>query len=86
MGLEKVDSKIVWILTEPEMDESLDWLINLGWLKALTLANKTLMDVQSAEKMAVWILMVSMKLRVDLMVLMSANKTQMVVQMEIQLD
>ena len=68
------------------MDESLDWLINLGWLKALTLANKTLMDVQSAEKMAVWILMVSMKLRVDLMVLMSANKTQMVVQMEIQLD
>ena len=86
MGLEKVDSKVVWILTEPEMDESLDWLINLGWLKALTLANKTLMDVQSAEKMAVWILMVSMKLRVDLMVLMSANKTQMVVQMEIQLD
>ena len=61
-------------------------MINLGWLKALTLANKTLMDVQSAEKMAVWILMVSMKLRVDLMVLMSANKTQMVVQMEIQLD
>ena len=86
MGLERVDSKVVWILTEPEMDESLDWLINLGWLKALTLANKTLMDVQSAEKMAVWILMVSMKLRVDLMVLMSANKTQMVVQMEIQLD
>ena len=86
MGLERVDSKVVWILTEPEMDESLGWLINLGWLKALTLANKTLMDVQSAEKMAVWILMVSMKLRVDLMVLMSANKTQMVVQMEIQLD
>ena len=45
MGLERVDSKVVWILTEPEMDESLGWLINLGWLKA--------------EMMAVWIWMVS---------------------------
>ena len=50
------------------------------------MANKTLMDAQTAEKMAVWILMVSMKLRVDLMVLRLAIMTLMVVQMEIELD
>ena len=44
MGLERVESMVLWIQMESEKAESLDWLTNLGSLKV--------------EKMAVWTTMV----------------------------